>query len=136
VSKHQPFSHGFVDLATQNRWNLIPQNQIKDTIFDGLKPMKLIDQGYIDTADLENVFALKSVPKNSNRTSSPQHTINDTINDTTRRAMLNSAAYATCVDSQRDRSRGLGRRQGRRRQSGPGRQEGQEGPHPSRPPAV
>ncbi|ELR15924.1 formin domain containing protein [Acanthamoeba castellanii str. Neff] len=48
------------------RWNLIPQNQIKDTIFDGLKPMKLIDQGYIDTADLENVFALKSVPKNSN----------------------------------------------------------------------
>jgi hypothetical protein len=69
-----------------NRWNLIPQNQIKDTIFDGLKPMKLIDQGYIDTADLENVFALKSVPKNSNRTSplSTQSTTRHAPHDTTR----------------------------------------------------
>lgn len=51
------------------RWNLIPPNQIKDTIFDGLKPMKLIDNGYIDTTELETVFALKSVPKNPDRTS-------------------------------------------------------------------
>jgi hypothetical protein len=59
-----------VDLIVR-RWNLIPPNQIKDTIFDGLKPMKLIDQGYIDTSELENVFALKSVPKNPNSTLVP-----------------------------------------------------------------